>query len=243
VRSSPHVQAEKGVERTLTNERVRYGQRPRLLDLFCGAGGAAVGYHRAGFDVVGVDIAPQPRYPFEFVQDDALLVLSGEGGRGWVEERFEAIHASPPCQAYTQLSNGDHPRLIEPVRELLQATGLPYVIENVVGAPLLEPTLLCGSMFGLNVRRHRLFETSFDVMAPKCQHGWTDEIRAYYGKSGWLAWKGHKSILRGSVEQAPVDMGIDWMTWDELREAIPPVYTELIGHQLMSHLKAAADVA
>jgi DNA (cytosine-5)-methyltransferase 1 len=223
--------------------------RPRLLDLFCGAGGAAVGYSRAGFDVVGVDIRPQPRYPFEFVQADALGVLGPDNFLPHPSlriERFDAIHASPPCQAYTQLGNGNHPRLIEPVRELLQATGLPYVIENVVGAPLENPTLLCGSMFGLNVRRHRLFETSFDVMAPRCQHGWTDEIRAYYGKKGWLVWtpggaqmqaKGSRPILRGSVDQAPADMGIDWMeTWDELREAIPPAYTELIGHQLIQHL-------
>jgi DNA (cytosine-5)-methyltransferase 1 len=170
---------------------------------------------------------------------------------GWyARTEFDAIHASPPCQAYTQLGNGNHPRLIEPVRDLLEPTGLPWVIENVVGAPLHQPTLLCGSMFGLGVRRHRLFETSFPVMAARCQHGWTNEIRAYYGKKGWLVWtpggaqvqaKGRKPILRGSVEQAPADMGIDWMqTWDELREAIPPAYTELIGHQLLQHIKAVA---
>ncbi len=222
--------------------------RPRLLDLFCGAGGAATGYHRAGFDVVGVDNRPQPNYPFEKLPPcDAIGFLSArvELGDPW---EYDAIHASPPCQAYTQLGNGTHPRLIEPTRDLLERSGLPYMIENVVGAPLLEPTLLCGSMFGLNVRRHRLFETSFAVMAPRCQHGWTDEIRAYYGKKGWLVWtpggaavqkKGRKPILRGSVEQAPADMGIDWMqTWDELREAIPPAYTELIGHQLLSHIRA-----
>lgn len=224
--------------------------RPRLLDLFCGAGGAAVGYHRAGFEVVGVDIRSQPNYPFECVQMDALEFMEWHGQQYWAKQDFDAIHASPPCQAYTQLGNDTHLRLIEPVRDLLQATGLPYVIENVVGAPLLEPTVLCGSMFGLNVRRHRLFETNFDVMAPKCQHGWTNEIRAYYGKKGWLVWtpggaavqkKGRKPILRGSVEQAPADMGIDWMrSWDELREAIPPAYTELIGHQLLAHIQVAA---
>jgi DNA (cytosine-5)-methyltransferase 1 len=204
-----------------------------------------MGYHRAGFDMVGVDIRPQPNYPFEFVECDALLYLDV-----YPLKDFDAIHASPPCQAYTQLGNGNHPRLIEPTRELLEATGLPYVIENVVGAPLLKPTLLCGSMFALHVRRHRLFETNFAVMAPPCHHGWRNEIRAYYGKKGWLIWtpggaavqkKGRKPILRGSVEQAPEDMGIDWMqTWDELREAIPPAYTELIGHQLIQHLQAVA---
>jgi DNA (cytosine-5)-methyltransferase 1 len=219
--------------------------KPRLLDLFCGAGGAAMGYHRAGFEVVGVDHKPQPNYPFEFIQEDAMRLLHADG---WLDRHFDAIHASPPCQAYTQLGNGDHPRLIEPIRELLGATGLPYVIENVVGAPLKNPIQLCGSMFDLGVRRHRLFESNLPLMAPPCQHGWRNEIRAYYGKKGWLVWtpggaqvqkKGRKPILRGSVEQAPADMGIDWMqTWDELREAIPPAYTELIGHQLLDHLRA-----
>ena len=113
----------------------------RLLDLFCGAGGAAMGYHRAGFEVVGIDIAPQPNYPFEFVQADAMeFPLDG----------FDAIHASPPCQAYTALATGKHPRLIEPMRERLASSGVPWVIENVVGAPLRQPVLLCGSMFGLS---------------------------------------------------------------------------------------------
>jgi DNA (cytosine-5)-methyltransferase 1 len=153
------------------------GVRPRLLDLFCGAGGAAVGYHRPGFDVVGVDIKPQSNYPFEFHQADALeFPLEG----------FNAIHASPPCQGYSQLAamhpGREYPLLIEPTRELLLSTGLPYVIENVEGAPLpRHPQLdgtwgfwLCGSMFGLGVtrgflRRHRLFETNFPVVQPQCR--------------------------------------------------------------------------
>jgi len=215
-------------------------RRPRLLDLFCGAGGAAVGYHRAGFDVVGVDHKPQPNYPFEFVQADAMtFVVDGPG--------FDAIHASPPCQAYTQLAKGDHPRLIEPVRNALEAAGCPWVIENVVGAPLRTPALLCGSMFGLRVRRHRLFETNWPLMVPTCHHeNHGGRIRAYYGKKGWLVWtpggvavqkKGRTPLLRGSVADAPEDMGIDWMeTWDELREAIPPAYCELVGAQLLAHL-------
>jgi DNA (cytosine-5)-methyltransferase 1 len=223
--------------------------RPRLLDLFCGAGGAAMGYHRAGFDVVGVDIRPQPNYPFEFVQDDALELLTTftPGIRGWWDEPpFDGIHASPPCQAYTNLGNGDHPRLIEPIHELLQAAGLPYVIENIVNAPLVDPVMLCGSMFGLNVRRHRLFETNWPIMVPRCQHGALSEIRGYYGRNYGPALvskdaiqrRGRKPLYRGTVEQGAEDMGIDWMEWDELREAIPPAYTELIGHQLMQHVKA-----
>jgi DNA (cytosine-5)-methyltransferase 1 len=215
--------------------------RPRLLDLFCGAGGAAVGYHRAGFDVVGVDLEPQSNYPFQFIRADALAVeLDG----------FDAIHASPPCQAYTALAGPGHPRLLEPVRERLRATGLPYVVENVVGAPLLEPkALLCGSMFGLGVRRHRLFEASFVILAPTCHHSaQLERIRAYYGKKRWAARRPDNNVqgrerlplLRGTVERAPRDMGIDWMTWDELREAIPPAYTELVGYQLRAQVEALA---
>ena len=209
----------------------------RLLDLYCGAGGAAMGYHQAGFtDIVGVDIVPQPNYPFTCVQGDALEYCARYG------YQFDAIHASPPCQAYINLSKGPHPELIEPTRTVLQATGCPYVIENVVGAPLRQPVLLCGSMFQLNVRRHRLFELPVFLLSPSCAHGSQQRIRAYYGKQGWLVWtpaaanvqiRGRKPLLRGSVAQAEADMGIYWMqTWDELREAIPPAYTCFIGTQL-----------
>ena len=148
----------------------------RLLDLFCGGGGAAWGYHLAGFDdIVGVDNRPQPHYPFRFEQGDALECLAAHG------QEYDAVHASPPCQAYSalkHLARGDHPKLIEDVRGALQATGRPYVIENVVGAPLHFPLMLCGSMFGLEtdcgaqLRRHRLFESSVLLMAPgHCRHG------------------------------------------------------------------------
>lgn len=227
--------------------------RPRLLDLFCGAGGAAMGYHRAGFDVVGVDIEPQPNYPFEFVQMDALEVL-GEFvqffGDGHCGDHYDAIHASPPCQAYAGLStkDGRHPDLIEPVRELLDETGLPYVIENIEGAPLNNPVRLCGSHFGLGVRRHRLFETNFPLLVQTCQHAAQGEIRGYYGRNygpnlvskDAIQRKGRKPLYRGTVEQGKEDMGIDWMTWDELREAIPPAYTEFIGTQLLAYLRAEA---
>ena len=140
--------------------------KPRLLDLFCGAGGAAMGYHRAGFEVVGVDIEPQPRYPFEFYQADALNVLTSI----FTPLDFDAIHASPPCQAYswsarrwTEVERAD---LLAPTRELLRATGLPYVIENVPGAPMQNPIRLCGVMFGLEVIRHRLFESNVAMVEP-----------------------------------------------------------------------------
>ena len=207
-----------------------------------------MGYHRAGFEVVGVDIKPQPNYPFEFVQADALEIAADKFFHGWLS--FDAIHASPPCQFYASLSRGDHWRSIPPTRELLGQTGLPYIIENVADAAwdMREPVCLCGSMFGLHVRRHRLFETTLPFfMQQPCNHEQQGEIRAYYGKPGWAAWTpkaavvnggDRKPLLRGSVEQAAEDMGIDWMTWDELREAIPPAYTEFIGTQLMAHLRA-----
>lgn len=148
--------------------------KPRLLDLFCGACGAAMGYHRAGFDVAGVDIRPQPNYPFEFHQDDAFDVfdrISSGHHMSWIDQ-FDAIHASPPCQAYSVANNihgrKDHPELIEAARGLLQETGLPYVIENVPGAPLIDPVTICGLSVGLNVKRHRLFETNFPLMVPPC---------------------------------------------------------------------------
>ena len=219
--------------------------KPLILDLFCGAGGAAMGYHRAGFDVIGVDIKPQPHYPFRFHQADWVSVAPEQ------YQEFDAIHASPPCQGYSNLRRKiEHPRLIAPVREALQRTGLPYIIENIEDArrELVNPVRMCGATFDLNVRRHRWFECSFPVVVPPCQHDGR-EIRAYYGKKGWLAWTpgaaavqkhGRKPILRGTVEQAPKDMGIDWMTWDELREAIPPAYTQFIGGQLLEHLQRAA---
>ena len=190
-----------------------------------------MGYHRAGFEVVGVDINPQPHYPFEFHQADALT---------YPLEGFALIHASPPCQGYANLGNDSHPRLIAPIRERLLE--LPYVIENIQDAKphLRAPIRLCGSMFGLKVQRHRLFETNWpiDGLLPPCAHGVNGRIHAYYGKPGWLVWrsggaqaqkKGRMPLLRGSVDEAPEDMGIDWMEWDGLREAIPPAYTEWIG--------------
>ncbi len=197
----------------------------RLLDLFCGAGGAAVGYHQAGFtEIVGVDIEPQPNYPFTFIRDDAL-------GFAFVEDLvgFDLIHASPPCQHYAAVtrwrgSADDHPDLVAPTRERLKASGVPYVIENVREADLHNPTMLCGSQFGLQVRRHRYFETNwlpFQMMQP-CQHG------------GLLPFM-HKQ------ERAYADaMGCTWMSSKEAREAIPPAYSRFIGEQFLAQVEVSA---
>jgi len=229
----------------------------RLLDLFCGAGGAAMGYHRAGFEVVGVDINPQPRYPFEFHQADAMSILRGmEGwpsfnGEMWRPGYFDAVHASPPCQAYSAANNihqrTDHPDLIDATRDLLLATGLPYVIENVPGAPLRNPYLLCGLAFGLNVKRHRLFETPIAMLTPPCPPHTGDWLLVFghtvlerCKQSGRTANNG--PILRRKhvgTDRGREAMGIEWMNRDELSQAIPPAYTEFIGEQLMAALTTA----
>jgi DNA (cytosine-5)-methyltransferase 1 len=216
--------------------------KPKLLDLFCCAGGAAMGYHRAGFEVVGVDLDPQPNYPFEFIQADALT-LSRE-----FLESFDAIHASPPCQSYSDLAkrngNADKwPRLVEPVREILQSLNVPYIIENVEGAPLQDPITLCGTMFdGLRVLRHRLFESNIHLTTPA--HGkhplvfTHDKRKAHFGKldqnTSFVQVTGGGNC---SVANAKDAMGIDWMTKNELNEAIPPAYTEYLGQQLLLAVK------
>ncbi|MBA3565228.1 MAG: DNA cytosine methyltransferase [Actinobacteria bacterium] len=222
--------------------------KPRLLDLFCGAGGAAMGYHRAGFEVVGVDIKAQPRYPFEFHQADALATLTADIG---ISRDFDAIHASPPCQAYLVANNihgrTDHPDLIAETRELLQETGLPYVIENVPGAPLENAVTICGLSVGVNVKRHRLFEANFPIMVPPCGDHSGDWLLVF----GHTVLERSKQIDRNTPSGGPrfrrkhvgtdrgrEAMGIDWMNRDELSEAIPPPYTELIGYQLLQHIRA-----
>lgn len=222
----------------------------RLLDLFCGGGGAAMGYHRAGFDeIVGVDIEPQPNYPFEFVQADAMeFPLDG----------FDAIHASPPCQGYSSLrhlpwlKDRVYPLLIEPTRERLRACGVPWVIENVMRAPLgieFPSFVLCGLSVGLTeITRHRRFESSFWVMVPPCPgHAIQQRGRASLGKryrgsggvTGISAYIADGRTVAGhftGVERAKRAMGIDWMTQAELAQAIPPAYTEYIGKRLMAQV-------
>jgi DNA (cytosine-5)-methyltransferase 1 len=218
--------------------------RPRLLDLFCGAGGAAVGYHRAGFEVVGVDIKQQPNYPYEFIRADALLFLAeAVEEEGWPgESGYDAIHASPPCQRYIRSGNVDRERhldLLPIVRRRLEQIGLPWVIENVPGAPMRADALLCGSQFGLEVRRHRLFEVSWGepVLVWPCDH--TRPITGVYGHahgSGGAA----DGMLPGDLATWSRAMGIDWMTTGELADAIPPAYTEFVGAQLLQHLLTVA---
>jgi DNA (cytosine-5)-methyltransferase 1 len=214
-----------------------------LLDLFCGAGGAAMGYHRAGFnEIVGVDIKPQKRYPFTFVQGDALEYLAAHGSE------FDAIHASPPCQGYMQCgmiwkSRENYPKLVPEVRTLLIASGRPWVIENVPGAPVVPTFTLCGSMFGIGVRRHRHFEAPslFALHPMPCDHSRpiTGVYGHCHGKGG--AWRrGKRPMLPSSKEVWAREMGIDWMIASELTQAIPPAYTEFIGRQLLNALEAAA---
>jgi len=204
----------------------------KLLDLFCGAGGAAYGYHLAGFDeIVGVDIKPQPRYPFEFVQADALGFVAEHG------HEFDVIHASPPCQRFSSATpNGykeKHPDLIEPTRQALMSLGRPFVIENVAGARkhLKAPFMLCGSMFGLSIFRHRYFEIWPGVLmlTLTCQHDFTPiYITGSTGRSGCGFPRKDASIARKREA-----MDIDWMVTSEIDQAIPPAYTEWIGKKIL----------
>lgn len=221
--------------------------KPRLLDLFCGAGGAGMGYSQAGFDVIGVDIKPMPNNPFRtYVADVSDPHLWGDLIRRGTFDgiSIDAIHASPPCQRYSTATADPerHPDLVPVIRDLLVQTGLPYVIENVPQAPLIDPAMLCGSSFDLGVRRHRVFETSFPTKRrPSCLHkaqgtpvgvyGDHPDTREFYRPDGTR--RGAKAT---SLEQGRQAMGIDWMTWKELAEAIPPAYTRWIGAQLMTNL-------
>lgn len=207
--------------------------RPKAVDLFCKAGGAAMGYHRAGFEVIGVDILPQPNYPFTFIQADALTFpLDG----------FVLIHASPPCQHWSAGArrwgtSDQHPALIAAVRDRMD--GRPYVIENITGArgELLDPVELCGTMFGLGVFRHRLFESNVALARPdhpthhrQIGDGYSTVAGHAGGSSRRDGW------TNGSTDEWRTAMGIHWMTGAELAEAIPPAYAEWIGRQIMETL-------
>jgi DNA (cytosine-5)-methyltransferase 1 len=210
--------------------------KPKILDLFCCGGGASMGYHLAGFEVVGVDINPQPRYPFEFVQSDAFEVLRKMHGD------FDAIHASPPCQGYSNLTpashKDNHERLIDRLRPTLEATGKPYIVENVGGAreELINPVMLCGSMFGLRTQRHRFFETNWPVLPPcECDHSEIPLLVTTASKAS-RELRFRLGMKPKTVENAPLAYGIDWMGFAELKEAIPPKYTQYLGLQLRSLL-------
>lgn len=224
---------------------------PRMLDLFCGAGGAAMGYHRAGFEVTGVDISPQPRYPFEFVQADAMTYpLDG----------FDAIHASPPCEFATtmnvrwRLRGGtvadDHLNLLTPMLERLRVLSVPWVVENVTGAKrFMRPTLMLhGGMFGLGVHRPRWFESNILIMVPHMPPTarpvgvYGDHPQNHYSTRLNGDMKGRRPEFRRarSIDEARELMGMPWADWDGCRKAIPPAYAEYIGRQLIEHLTAEA---
>lgn len=226
--------------------------RPRLLDLFCGEGGCSAGYAAAGFDVFGVDLsrAALRRYPYRHHRGDALSYLADYG------HRFDAVHASPPCKVHTALQNalpGDdyaamlfplatHTDLVADTRDYLEALGRPWIIENVVGAPLLDPVLLCGGMFGLGaecgdgrreLRRHRLFESSFPLTVPP-HPPHTGRAIGVYGHGARRS--SAVGAYQGTVAENAAALATPWMSRDGLSQAVPPAYTEHIGRQMLAAL-------
>lgn len=227
---------------------VRESIHMKLLDLFCGAGGAAMGYRIAGFnEIVGVDHIPQPRYPFTFIQGDALEYLAAHG------EEYDVIHASPPCQAYVvglravntvlgrQTAYGDY---LAETYARLHSLGIPWIIENVETAPLRQAVRLCGSSFGLPLRRHRLFASSIMLLVPQCDHAW-QTVKQY--RTNWRQGQQQRQSTvvqaygnSGDIQEWKMALGIDWMmTHAELSQAIPPAYTRCIGQQALQHLRKA----
>lgn len=235
--------------------------RPRLLDLFCGAGGAGKGYRRAGFDVVGVDIVDQPDYPFEFIQGDAIAFLQAMVSGGTFEWKgpglFDVVHASPPCQPYSSLAAmptaGDHPRLLKPTIDLLRQWEIPWVVENVGGARREFPAdlyrfQLCATSFGLRMYRHRWFASNVFVPALPCQHATVEDIVGVYGASDGVHEPGfkHPGIRRGprqaTTQEAREVMQMPWVTKRKgLTDAIPPAYTEHIGGYLMAEVSSRLE--
>jgi len=209
----------------------------KVLDLFCGAGGASMGYHLAGFEVTGIDIKSGKRYPFTY-RRMSVLDLKPED-----LQEYDLIHSSPPCQTYSVTKNlriaqgksTNKQDLIEPTRELLIASGKPYIIENVIGAPLIDPIRLCRSSFNLKVRRHRLFESNFNLQGSKCDHKTQGRPIGVYGSLNDEIPNGGKTAT--TIGEAREAMGIDWMIWTELVEAIPPIYTKYLGDQWVGKSK------
>ncbi len=223
--------------------------RPRLLDLFCGAGGCSVGYHRAGFEVVGVDIEPHPDYPFQFVQGDAVTLLRD---RAFLAG-YDAIHASPPCKSENplrHLHDVEHPDLLTPTLAALRGQDRPWIVENVSGTTKLPGALLlCGEAFGLGatcrdgvyrpLKRHRVFESSEPLMGPGCACSGRQPV-GVYGHGGSGNDPARRRGYQGDKAEASQAMGIDWMTMADLSQAIPPAYTEFLGEQLLHALQVAA---
>jgi DNA (cytosine-5)-methyltransferase 1 len=241
--------------------------KPKLLDLFAGAGGAARGYQQAGFHVTGIDIVRQPRYIGDaFIQMDAIAAMDTLNAGGyivdtaehkWYLKDFDAIHASPPCQAYTGMrritiarfgSAPDHPDLIEPTRRSLEENGKPWVIENVQNSPLHTQVILCGAAFGLkHVARHRHFESSVMLWnPPRCCHHQEKYTVGVYGErpDGRRVSQRQYRLCRvaRSLEEAQQLMGIDWMIWDEIKQAIPPAYTKWVGERLLEAMGTGEPV-
>lgn len=218
----------------------------KLLDLFCGAGGAAMGYHRAGFEIVGVDNKPQPHYPFEFIRADALEFLAAPT----LLAGFDVAHASPPCKSENPLRHlheAGHPDLLTPTLKALTRLAVPWVVENVAGSSKLPgAAILCGAAFGLHancadgtvrpLRRHRRFASNTFLMSTPCGCTGRQPVGVYgYGGGGQMT-RGYKATR---VEAAEA-LGIGWMTKAEMSQAIPPAYTQFIGEQLLEHLERAA---
>ena len=208
----------------------------KALDLFCGAGGASKGYADAGFEVTGLDVKHGKRYPFTYkrmsIEDVSLAML----------DEYDVIHASPPCQTFSitrnlRIAQGKSTSKVDWLpftRDLLLASGKPYVIENVPGAPLINPVLVCGSAFGLKVRRHRLFESNLPINGTVCNHKAQGKPVGIYGSMrDEIPHGGHTAKTMAQANEA---MGIDWMIWGELVEAIPPAYTAFIGKQIIERL-------
>lgn len=229
-------------------------RKPKLLDLFCGAGGAGEGYVRAGFDVTGVDLYPQPENPHRFIQADWCEYLKEHGGE------YDVIHASPVCKGYANLNSWGrvtHKREIPLVREQLLRIGKPYVIENIHSAKwdMIDPIQVCGSPFGLRVRRHRMFESSLNLISSGCDHGWQDADQIYlrrgrYSKptpTGVCPNTGGSQLFQPGTlksmnrererELRSEGMGIDWMSWEPLTQAIPPRFTQFLGRQIIPQLR------